>query len=184
MIDANAGSGTSYTDEVGIGPEQLRVPGEGDQPHRGQPVVEVRQGRHPGGAGTNTHAHADTQRRNATATPEPEPASEPDPEDLGPGEPHRRDSGRRVALSWDAPAEDAKSVTGYEVSGEWTAAGMPNALIALIDSVATAWTDRTGKEAGVSYTYWVRAVRDGERSGWSNAAHVDLPGDGVEESGG
>ena len=100
------------------------------------------------------------------------------PEDLAPANLTAGIVDDGVALIWDAPAQDAESVTGYEVSSEWTAAGgdMPHALKALIDSVATAWTDRTDKEAGVRYTYRVRAVRDGERSGWSNAAHVDLPG--------
>ena len=100
------------------------------------------------------------------------------PEDLAPANLTAEIVDDGVALIWDAPDQDDESVTGYEVSSEWTAAGgdMPHALKALIDSVATAWTDRTDKEAGVRYTYRVRAVRDGERSGWSNAAHVDLPG--------
>ena len=106
--------------------------------------------------------------------PEPEPASEPDPAAPANLTAEIVDDG--VALSWDAPAQDAESVTEYEVSGEGTKAGKPHAVKTLIDSVATAWTDRTDKEAGVSYTYRVRAVRDGEKSGWSNAAHVDLPG--------
>ena len=106
--------------------------------------------------------------------PEPEPASEPDPAAPANLTAEIVDDG--VALSWDAPAQDAESVTEYEVSGEGTKAGKPHAVKTLIDSVATAWTDRTDKETGVSYTYRVRAVRDGEKSGWSNAARVDLPG--------
>ena len=107
----------------------------------------------------------------------------PDPADLAPSNLTTEIGDDGVALSWDAPAQDADSVTGYEVSSEWTAAGMPHALKALTDSVATAWNDPTDKEAGVSYTYWVRAVRDGEKSGWSNAAHVDLPDDYEPPSG-
>ena len=58
VIDSNAGPGLSYTDSLGLCRGQLRVPGEGGQPHRGQPVVELRQGRHPGGAHAHTGADA------------------------------------------------------------------------------------------------------------------------------
>ena len=52
--------------QFGIGVDHLHLPGEGGQPHRRQPVVGLRQGRDPGGAGfhpgTHTHSdrHADT----------------------------------------------------------------------------------------------------------------------------
>ena len=123
-----------------------------------------------------TYAYRVIALRDGEKSQQSEPAEikqPPDPADLAPSNLTAEIVDDGVALSWDAPAEDAESVTGYEVSSEWTAAGMPRALKALTDSVATAWTDPTDKEAGVSYTYWVRAVRDGEKSGWSNAAHVE-----------
>ena len=102
------------------------------------------------------------------------------PEDLAPGNLTAEVVDDGVALSWDAPAEDAESVTGYEVYRAWTAAdeGTARAVVVETDSAATVWTDRTDKEAGVRHAYRVRALRDAERSGWSNAAHVDLPGKG------
>ena len=85
VIDANAGSGTSYTDESVSAQSSYVYRVKAISPTGGQPVVEVRQGRHPGGAGTNTHAHADTHPyANARAGSH---ARRP-----GPGEPHRRDS--------------------------------------------------------------------------------------------
>ena len=79
----------------------------------------------------------------------------------------------QVVLSWDAPAEDAAAVTGYEVlraRGE----GELATLAADTGSTATSYTDATVASAGSSYAYRVKAIRDGERSGASNEARVQL----------
>ena len=79
-----------------------------------------------------------------------------------------------VALSWDALEEDADAVEGYEIlrrrpnRDEDT----PQTLVANTGSAGTGYTDAT--EAGVRYTYRVKAIRDGERSPWSNYATVLL----------
>ena len=103
------------------------------------------------------------------------------PEDLAPANLTAGIVDDGVALRWDAPAQDAESVTGYEVYRAWTSAdeGTARAVVVETDSAATAWTDRTDKEAGVRHAYRVRALRDAERSQWSNSAHVDLPGKGL-----
>ena len=79
-----------------------------------------------------------------------------------------------VALSWQAPAEDAGSVTGYEIlrargKGELTI------LVADTGNAATAYTDATAGGASASYAYRVRAMRGGEKSADSNEARVQLP---------
>ena len=56
VIDSNAGAETSYTDRSVAAAEQVRLPREGGQPHRRQPVVRLRQSRHPGSAGPDAHA--------------------------------------------------------------------------------------------------------------------------------
>ena len=82
-----------------------------------------------------------------------------------------------MALSWDAPEEDADAVEGYEIlrrrpnRDEDT----PQTLVANTGSTGTGYTDATATEAGARYTDRVKAVRDGERSPWSNYATVLLP---------
>ena len=85
-----------------------------------------------------------------------------------------------VALSWDAPAADAASVTGYEVERTAEIPGDENTRIRLTPTgnANTTYNDDSADEPGARYTYRVQALRDAERSGWSNAAHVDLPGKG------
>ena len=84
--------------------------------------------------------------------------------------------GGGVALSWTAPAEDANSVTGYEVLravGE----GELATLVADTASTATAYTDTTATEAGETYAYQVKAIRGEDRSQASGQAQVQLPHD-------
>ena len=79
----------------------------------------------------------------------------------------------QVVLSWDAPAEDADTVTGYEVlraEGQ----GELSTLAADTGNADTTYTDATVASAGASYAYRVKAIRDGERSGASNEARVQL----------
>ena len=84
-----------------------------------------------------------------------------------------------VELKWSAPTEDAASVEGYEVlrrrpnRGEQTS----TTLVSDTGDTDTTYIDATAIEAGVRYTYRVKAIRTGEGSGPSNAATVLLLGD-------
>ena len=101
------------------------------------------------------------------AAPEPET----DPADQAPSGLTAILTDGQVALSWDAPAEDADAVTGYEVlraEGQ----GSLSTLVSDTGSTATAYTDATA--TGASYAYRVKAIRDGERSGASGEAQVQL----------
>ena len=87
--------------------------------------------------------------------------------------------GGGVSLSWSAPAEDAGSVTGYEIlravgGGEFTT------LAADTASTATTYTDATATEAGETYAYQVKAIRGEDRSGASGQAEVQVPHDPVD----
>ena len=112
-----------------------------------------------------------------TATPTPEPT--PDPADLAPNGLSVSLVDNRVTLSWTAPAEDAGSVTGYEVlrrkpfDDESTLA----TLVPDTESTATTYTDATATEAGKRYTYRVKALRSSQTSDQSNYAYIDLPAD-------
>ena len=84
-----------------------------------------------------------------------------------------------VSLRWTSPAEDADSVTGYEIlravgEGEFTA------LVADTGNTATAYTDATATQSGTSYTYKVKAIRGEDRSQTSGQAQVQLPHDAVD----
>ena len=80
-----------------------------------------------------------------------------------------------MSLGWDAPVEDAGSVTGYEIlrARGWDD---PVVLVAYTGNAATAHTDETADAPGESYTYRVKAVRDGDRSQASDPAVIQLPG--------
>ena len=76
-----------------------------------------------------------------------------------------------VALSWTAPAEDAGSVTGYEVlRGQGSAA--LTTLAADTGSTDTAYTDSGVTGDLDDYRYQVKAVRGGDASQGSNVAGV------------
>ena len=110
-----------------------------------------------------------------TAPQEDEPESTSD--DLAPtGLTAALADGGGVALTWTAPAEDADSVTGYEILravGE----GEITALVADTASTATTYTDTTATGAGETYAYRVKAIRGEERSQASGQARVQLPHD-------
>ena len=107
-----------------------------------------------------------------TSTPEPEP--EMDPASLAPtGLSAAFAEGSGVALSWTAPAEDADSVTGYEILravGE----GELAALAADTGTTGTAYTDGTATSAGETYAYQVKAIRGEDRSQASGQAQVQV----------
>ena len=76
-----------------------------------------------------------------------------------------------MALSWTAPAEDAGSVTGYEVLR-----GQGSAALATL-AADTGNTDTTYTDSGVTgdldgYRYQVKALRGGDASQGSNVAGV------------
>ena len=79
-----------------------------------------------------------------------------------------------VELTWEAPAQDAESVTGYEIlraRGD----GEPTTLVADTGSTGTSFTDAAATEAGESYVYRVKAVRGQERSQVSEEARASVP---------
>ncbi len=106
--------------------------------------------------------------------PTPTPTPTPDPADLAPSgltaEPAR---GRGVALRWTAPAEDAASVTGYEVLRAQGKAELTT--LADTDSTDTTYTDETATAAGETYAYQVKALRGEEKSQGSNYAVAGIP---------
>ena len=88
-----------------------------------------------------------------------------------------------VLLEWDAPAQDAGSVTGYQVlrrDPSEDAVGVFTTIENNTGDTATNYTDATATQAGKSYTYWVKAWRGDDLSGQSNYARVDLPAEEEE----
>ena len=79
-----------------------------------------------------------------------------------------------VGLTWTAPAEDADSVTGYEILRA-VGQGELATLAADTASTDTTYTDATATDAAETYAYQVKAVRDGVRSQASAEASVALP---------
>ena len=82
-----------------------------------------------------------------------------------------------ILLNWDAPVEDAASVTGYEILRMRPSKEESDltALVANTDSTGTTYTDATATEAGVRYFYVVKAVRGSQRSGGTNHGFADVP---------
>ena len=82
-----------------------------------------------------------------------------------------------VALRWSAPAEDAGSVTGYEILRRRPKQGERTLLTLVSDTGATdtTYTDATATAQGERYNYRVKAIRGGQRSLWSKPAVVVLP---------
>ena len=103
-----------------------------------------------------------------------------DPEDLAPSGLSAKvvsgDDGviEGVALAWNAPAEDAASVTGYEILRA-VGDGDLTTLVADTESTATTHTDATAAEAGESYAYSVKALRGEEASQPSDRALAVIP---------
>ncbi len=85
--------------------------------------------------------------------------------------------GGGVGLSWDASAEDAESITGYEILRRRPRRGEDTLLSYVGDtgSNATSYTDFDAREPGQQYVYRVVALRGASSSGWSNFARVDVP---------
>ena len=91
--------------------------------------------------------------------------------DLAPSNLKARGSGEEVTLTWTAPAEDAGSVTGYEVlRGQGSAA--LTTLAADTGSTDTAYTDSGVTGDLDDYRYQVKALRGGDASQGSNVDGV------------
>ena len=108
----------------------------------------------------------------------------PDPADLAPSGLEVSLVENRVTLTWDAPASDAASVTGYEILRRRPNDGEAalTTLVADTGNAETGYTDDTANEPGVRYTYRVKALRDGEQSKVSNYARIDLPEDYAQDT--
>ena len=73
VIDSNAGSGLSYTDDDVFARGQLRIPGEGGQPHRCEPVVELCRGPTPRRFPRPHPSRHQHRRRHLPPNPHPSP---------------------------------------------------------------------------------------------------------------
>ena len=84
------------------------------------------------------------------------PPQQSDPADLAPANlTAERADGDGVVLAWDAPAEDAESVTGYAVLRARGEAEL-TVLVADTGDAETTYTDAGATEAGATYAYRVR----------------------------
>ena len=90
-----------------------------------------------------------------------------------------------VLLNWDAPAEDASSVTGYQIlrRNPWNGETELIILVADTNSTDTSYTDATATESGVRYTYGVKAMRGSLKSDLSNHAFAEVQEDICPEGG-
>ena len=165
VIESNAGPGTSYTDSS--------VAAASSYGYRAKAVSPTGVSQWSGFVKADTPAAPDS-----TLEPTPEPESTP--VDLAPTNlTAALAEGGGVNLTWTAPAEDADSVTGYELlravgQGEFTT------LAADTGSTTTAYTDATAAEAGETYAYQVKAIRGEDRSQASGQVQVQIPHDPVD----
>ena len=85
--------------------------------------------------------------------------------------------GGGVALTWDAPSEDAESVTGYQILRRLPLQGEPRPTLYVADtgSTETTYTDEDATAAGEQYNYRVKALRGDQVSEMSNLAKVVIP---------
>ena len=175
VIDANAGPGHSYTDRS--------VLAEGSYVYRVKAVSPT------GVSQWSSYARADTPAEpeptptptpTVEPTPSPTPERTPDPADLAPsGLSAKAVSGddgviEGVALAWNAPAEDAASVTGYEILRA-VGDGEMATLVADTGSAGATYTDDTATVVGESYAYRVKALRGEEASQPSDRALAVIP---------
>ena len=84
-----------------------------------------------------------------------------------------------LTLRWDAPAQHAESVTGYQVLRRRPLEGEKDLLLVERDTGgdATSWVDYDATQGGVSYVYRVKALRDGAVSHRSNFTKITLEED-------
>ena len=83
-----------------------------------------------------------------------------------------------VTLTWNAPAQDASSVTGYQILRRQPGVDAVGAFHTLVDNTSTSdtsYTDLSANDPGAAYTYRVKAWRDTDLSGRSRWTRIDLP---------
>ncbi len=162
VTEHTGSAATSYTDDT-VEPERRYV-------------YRVKAVNAHGASTWSGHRRASTPAATPTPTPAPEPEPTPDPADLDPADlaPSGLEASlaeNRVTLTWTAPAEDAASVTGYEVLRAQGSAALTT-LAADTGNTDTTYTDSgvTGDLDG--YRYQVKALRGGDASQGSNVAGV------------
>ena len=86
-------------------------------------------------------------------------------------------AGKGVVLSWNAPAKDAGSVTGYQILRKLKSQEEPRATVYVADtgSTDTTYTDSDVTVAGEQYNYRVKALRGDDVSKRSNLGKVVIP---------
>ena len=84
--------------------------------------------------------------------------------------------GEGVVLSWDAPAEDAESVTSYQILRRLPLQGEPRPTVYVADtgSTTTTYTDTDATAGGEQYNYRVKALRGDVASEMSNLGRVGI----------
>ncbi|WP_419553975.1 fibronectin type III domain-containing protein [Candidatus Poriferisodalis sp.] len=83
-----------------------------------------------------------------------------------------------VTLSWNAPIDDAGSVTGYQVLRRRPGVDPVGTFHVVAHDTATSDTsfvDRCADQADTAYTYRVKARRGDQLSRWGNYSRVNLP---------
>ena len=82
-----------------------------------------------------------------------------------------------VSLTWDAPAEDSSSVSGYQIqrTAEIPGNPVPRADTVLTGDTATIYKDTSATKPGARYAYVVKAMRGEDQSQASNQAQVEIP---------
>ena len=139
VIESNAGPATSYSDRS--------VSAESTYNYRVKAVSPTGVSQWSGYIKADTPSAPDptptpTPIPTPTPTPTPAPESTPDPADLRPsGLTATLADGGGVTLGWSAPAEDADSVTGYEILRE----------LATPYTDATATAGRSGARTGARH---------------------------------
>ena len=119
------------------------------------------------------NAHGASQRSGySSVTTPPDPALTPS--GLNAKAVYEDGNSAGVELTWNAPAKDAASITGYEILravGE----GELAILVADTGSAAVAYADASATEPGEAYSYQVIASRGEGKSQPSNTAWAFLP---------
>ncbi len=83
-----------------------------------------------------------------------------------------------VTLNWNAPLGNAQSITGYEILRRKPLSG-ESTLMTLVNDTEineTSYIDLNATEPSARYVYRVKALRNGEKSRWSNYDYIKLPG--------
>ena len=90
-----------------------------------------------------------------------------------------------VELAWDAPAQDAATLTGYRIRRRLPDEGETRFRTLVVDtgSAETTYTDLTANSDGTRYEYRIKALWDNARSRRSNDAEAVGQAESTEEPG-